>query len=86
MPDAQMLQGGPVADHITGSVYLERGQPVTVLIRWANTTRPGAADPGMIWLRPPKRAPRNVLMRGADGSRTVRPFRGLRKIRKDDDG
>lgn len=46
-----------------GRAYLERGQPVTVLVRW----RPGTGGP------------RNVLIQRADGSKVVRPFRGLRK-------
>lgn len=46
-----------------GRTYLERGQPVEVLVRWA----PGA---GVI---------RNVLIRRHDGSLVVRPFRGLRR-------
>ncbi|HEX4517941.1 MAG TPA: hypothetical protein VH063_00030 [Gaiellaceae bacterium] len=50
---------------IVGKTYLERGEPVTVLIRW----RPGS----------PKGTPRNVLIRRADGTLVVRPFRGLRK-------
>jgi hypothetical protein len=68
MPDAGMV----------GRRYLERGQPVTVLARWAH--RPATEDAGIIWHRPPrKNAPRNVLIERADGTRTVRPFRGLRK-------
>lgn len=51
-----------MADRITGSRYLERGHPVTVLVRWG----PGGG-------------PRNVLIRREDGTRAVRPFRGLRK-------
>ena len=47
---------------IVGRYYLERGQPVVVLVQWAG------------------RGPRNVLIRRADGSQVVRPFRGLRKI------
>lgn len=52
-----------------GRTYLERGQPVTVLVRW----RPGA------------RCPRNVLIERADGSRVVRPFRGLRRVKEGTD-
>lgn len=48
---------------IEGRMYLERGQPVTVVIQWG----PGGG-------------PRNVLIQRADGSRVVRPFRGLRKV------
>ena len=46
-----------------GRVYLERGVPVVVLVRW------GAGG-----------GPRNVLLRRPDGSRVVRPFRGLRRL------
>lgn len=49
------------ADNITGRTYLERGQPVVVLIRWRG------------------KGPRNVLIARSDGTRVVRPFRGLRK-------
>ena len=49
-------------DHITGRAYLERGQPVVVLIRWRG------------------KGPRNVLIRRADGTQVVRPFRGLRRV------
>jgi hypothetical protein len=60
-----------------GRTYLERGQPVVVLKRWA-VTRPPGPDP-VIWIRPPQRnAPRNVLIERADGTQLVRPFRGLR--------
>lgn len=44
-----------------GRRYLERGEPVVVLVRWVG------------------RGPRNVLVRRADGSLVVRPFRGLRR-------
>jgi acetyl esterase len=44
-----------------GRVYLERGDPVTLLARWAGA------------------GPRNVLVERADGTRVVRPFRGLRR-------
>jgi hypothetical protein len=47
---------------VVGRVYLERGEPVRVLIKWG----PGGG-------------PRNVLIERQDGSRVVRPFRGLRK-------
>jgi hypothetical protein len=61
-----------------GRVYLERSRPVTVLARWA-VTHPPASD-AVTWLRSPKAsAPRNVLIEREDGSRTVRPFRGLRR-------
>lgn len=47
---------------MVGRTYLLKGQPVTVLARWAGT-----------------HCPRNVLLKLPDGSKTVRPFRGLRK-------
>lgn len=63
---------------VIGSTYLERGQPVVMLRRWAASA--GNAVPDVvIWHRPPARsAPRNVLIRRADRSLVVRPFRGLR--------
>jgi acetyl esterase len=65
---------------MTGRVYLERGQPVTVLARWAATAAPAAVS-AVAWLRPPRpSAPRNVLIERADGSRVIRPFRGLRRV------
>jgi len=54
---------------VTGRTYLERGQPVTVLVRWGKGG-----------------GPRNVLIRRADGSCVVRPFRGLRKVKEGTDG
>lgn len=60
---------------IVGHVYLERGQPVTVLIQWSAA---GVPFPG-VTTRP--NAPRNVCIERADGSRVVRPFRGLRRIK-----
>lgn len=43
-----------------GKTYLLRGEPVTVICRWAG------------------QGPRNVLLEQPDGTRLVRPFRGLR--------
>lgn len=63
---------------VRGTTYLERGKPVLVLATWSRS--PVAAGL-VLWLRPPKPAgPRNVLIERADGSRDVRPFRGLRKV------
>lgn len=45
---------------VTGKAYLERGEPVVVLLRWAD------------------KGPRNVLIQRSDGTKVVRPFRGLR--------
>jgi hypothetical protein len=62
-----------------GRTYLERGEPVVALARWA--ARQAEAG-SLIWHRPPRPgAPRNVLILRADGSRAVRPFRGLRRPR-----
>lgn len=61
---------------ITGSTYLERGEPVTVVAAW-NGKKP---EPGLLPLvttRPD--GPRNVMLRRADGVLVVRPFRGLRR-------
>ena len=51
---------------IAGRTYLERGEPVVVLVQW----RVGSGPTG----------PRNVLIRRADGSEAIRPFRGLRSV------
>lgn len=62
-----------------GRTYLERGRPVVVLARWRHM--PPSEPPGWLtWLARPRRAPRNVLIRRADGTQAVRPFRGLRRI------
>lgn len=45
-----------------GKTYTLRGEPVVVLARWGSGVK----------------VPRNVLIRLGDGSRVVRPFRGLR--------
>jgi len=107
------VAGGTGVWQVIGQTYLERGEPVTVLARWAaarpapgrpaqdgpapDSAAPGNAAPGnaapgntapgnaarglgIIWLIPPRpTAPRNVLIRRADGTLTVRPFRGLRR-------
>jgi acetyl esterase len=64
---------------LTGRTYLECGQPVTVVTQWAapRPLGPGAAA-AVMWLRPPRPAPRNVLIRRPSGALVVRPFRGLR--------
>lgn len=80
---------------IAGRVYLEDGQPVTVLVAWASVSKARPVMPApswLIWHRPPpnskirrkvlippQHSPRNVLIQRADGTRVVRPFRGLRK-------
>jgi len=71
------------APGMIGRTYLLAGEPV--LERWA--AMPAEAASAVIWLYAPKRnAPRNVLIRRADGSLTTRPFRGLRKIKGESDG
>ena len=62
---------------IVGGVYLERGRPVTVLVGWRQQRMTERLDPGL--LRLSLRTPRNVLIEREDGTRVVRPFRGLRK-------
>ena len=63
-----------------GRTYLERGRPVTVLVRWyARRGAPPDRGP-VVWLHPPRRAPRNVLVRRETGELAVRPFRGLRRL------
>ena len=68
-----------------GRTYLERGKPVTVLTRWRQA-EPCAVPPWFIWDHKDRPSPRNVLVRRADGSLAVRPFRGLRKIKENGDG
>jgi hypothetical protein len=65
---------------MTGT-YLERGQPIVIVHGWRGTTRDlpdlsgvFAAGTGL-----GRTAPRNVLIRRADGTTAVRPFRGLRR-------
>jgi hypothetical protein len=66
------------APGMIGRTYLERGRPVVVLTRWAVTQPPAGAS--VIWHRPPRAtAPRSVLIEREDGTKVVRPFRGLRK-------
>lgn len=81
MADCSEDQGVPHsrACVVIGRVYLERGEPVTVLARWAAPVAATAPD-WIKWHRSPRSAPRNVLIERADKSRAVRPFRGLRKI------
>ncbi len=63
---------------IVGRTHLERGEPVVIVAQWSRS--PATANP-VDWLRPPRNAPRNVLIRRGDGSWDVRPFRGLRTPR-----
>lgn len=63
---------------ITGRAYLLRGQPVTVLAQWRQP-RPGPDQPLLPLVRTGPSTPRNVLIQYPDGTRVVRPFRGLRR-------
>lgn len=64
---------------VTGKTYLEHGKPVVVLAQWSRSL----PDDGFVqwWFREPRNAPRNVLIERAGGTRAVRPFSGLRKVR-----
>jgi hypothetical protein len=69
----------PVRTGVAGRTYLERGEPVVVLVQWAQIPKAERLDlPGLEALRP--WTPRNVMVERADGTRVVRPFRGLRKV------
>jgi hypothetical protein len=63
---------------IVGRTYLERGEPVTVLVQWVQV--PKAELLHLPGLALKATTPRNVLIRRADGTEAVRPFRGLRKV------
>jgi hypothetical protein len=67
---------------ITGRRYLLRGEQVTVLIAWNAARSPDQArlDALHPLVRTGRTAPRNVMIRLPDGTVTVRPFRGLRRI------
>lgn len=76
-----------------GRTYLDPGDrlsgrrtpptPVTVLRRWGTAPAP-LAPLWLLWARPPRRAPRNVLVERPDGSQDVIPFpRRLRRPRED---
>ncbi len=65
-----------------GRTYLEHGEPVTIVAAYAlpSKARPLPACPDwLVWHRPPRSAPHNVLIQRADGTRLVRSFRGLRR-------
>lgn len=65
---------------MTGRMYLERGQPVTVVIPYCARRAPDVTGNWLHIQRPgqrPAAGPRNVAIRRADGSIVVRPFRGL---------
>lgn len=69
-----------------GRTYLERGRPVTLLQRWGPAIREGErtgprvlGTPSGLAIPTHGTGPRNVLIERADGTRVVRPFRGLRR-------
>jgi hypothetical protein len=75
-----------MADTVTGRTYYENGQPVVVLVRWGgqmsqNEPAPAFIDVTAIRIRT---GPRNVLIQRSNGTRVVRPFRGLRRTPPDD--
>ena len=59
--------------------YLLAGEPVEVLIRPYEKRADLPSNPRFPLPRLRPYSPRNVLIRRADGSLDVRPFRGLRK-------
>lgn len=72
---------------IAGRTYLERGELVEVIAQWrghgakaefAGSDRAWDRPPWIVEVRPRRYPVRNVLIRRADGSLAVRPFRGLR--------
>lgn len=65
---------------MTGRMYLERGQPVTVVIPYCARRAPDVTGNWLHFQWPgqrPAAGPRNVAIRRGDGSIVVRPFRGL---------
>lgn len=61
--------------------HLDRGQPVTVLIR-PNLTRKDLPGPRFPLVRTSPYPVRNVLVCRADGTEVVRPWRGLVPIKE----
>lgn len=83
LPGSWQLREHAVADGMTGRSYTLGPDTATVIARWVT---PSPCSGGVTWHRPPKRgAPRNVLLERPDGSRTVRPFRGCRSIKGEND-
>jgi hypothetical protein len=72
---------------ITGSTYLERGAPVTVVAAWNGAVRDLPDLSALLpHVRTKRTAPRNVMTRDAHGAIKVRPFRGLRTLPEADGG
>jgi hypothetical protein len=73
---------------MTGRSYRLASDDVTVVTAFClpSKRRPlPAAPPWLVWHTQPKGGPRNVAIARPDGSRTVRPFRGLRRLTEGDD-
>ncbi|MFF7764268.1 hypothetical protein [Streptomyces griseorubiginosus] len=72
---------------ITGRIYLERGSPVTLITSYNARRTPDINAPWLRFTWPGRRpaaGPRNVAIRRADGSTTIRPFRGLTRHNRHD--
>ena len=68
---------------MTTRTYLLGGQHVTLICRFVLPSKrnpPAPCPPWLRWVTPPPGAPRNAAIRHPDGTVTVRPFRGLRRI------
>jgi hypothetical protein len=68
-----------MADTVTGRTCYENGQPVVVLVRWGGQMSQHKSastfiDAAAIRTRT---GPRNALIQRSDGTKVVRPFRGL---------
>ncbi|MEU5108186.1 hypothetical protein AB0H07_39015 [Streptomyces sp. NPDC021354] len=87
--DATLTTGcekvSPGCGPMNGRVYLERGEPVTVITTYCARRAPNIPGDWLHFRWPGKRpaaGPRNVAIRRADGSAVVRPFRGLARAAK----
>lgn len=69
---------------MTGRHYLLGGQQVELICRFVLPSKRNPLPPApawLTWVTPPPGAPRNAAIRYPDGHVTVRPFRGLRRVR-----
>jgi hypothetical protein len=67
---------------MTGRTYLLCGEPVHLVCQFVLPSKRNPATPCPPWLHgaaTPPGAPRNAAVQHADGTVTVRPFRGLRR-------
>lgn len=69
---------------ITGTEYLLRGRVVTVTRQWNGKSNPDLPRlrERLPLVRTGRTAPRTVMVQFPDGTRQVRPFRGLRALPK----